>query len=348
MNRIRMIRKFLIPCALFCALLAAGSCERVPAGGDGRSRVSFLVLEPFTKGAVNAGGESVVSTLDLLAFRRDGGMLDGYFHVSSGDRIDAELSAGVPIRWYLVANAPAGAQLSSFGTEEAFLSALTLLTQTTSASMVMSADGTDTFSVAGPNVVEDIALERYACKVSVEDITVEWLSDFQTVPACTVDRVFLANVRGSVPWSGVPTAAAGDLWYNPSRDDPHGGLLGALLGADCGLAVSSGEAACTLGVSLYAMPNASAADDDASVEPWAPRRTRLCIRLIIGGVPQWYAVDLPAMQRNRHYIVSELVIAGPGTAEPDMHVDRTDVVFSVTVAPWADEDVDAGTFPVDP
>lgn len=314
-----------------------------------RGSVSFSVLPPSaqTKGAVTAAGESAVTTLDLLAFRADDGALDCHIRAESSSVVQGTVTLGVALDWYIVANAPLSAGLAGLSTEAQFLSAQTLLSDTRAGSMVMSASGTSTFG-SGVNEVNDVALDRYACKVSVGEIAVEWLDGFATPPTCTVDRIVLMNVRGGEPYSGVPSALAGDLWYNCSEDDDSlPSSVSGLLGWDGAVVVPDGSTAVPLGVSLYAMPNPCTVDGYAGSSPWVPRRSRIALQLTIGGVPQWYSVDLPAMVRNTHYFVNRLVVLGPGMPAPDMELSRTGVSFSVVVTPWDSNDVSIGVFPVE-
>ena len=325
------------------------SGDKVAADKDTRVAVSFVTLPVQTKaGAVTDAGEVAVSSLDLLAFRSDGGLLDCYAHADGAGTttVSAKVTAGESLDWYLVANAPASAALSSFSTREAFLAAKTTLSQTTASTMVMHANGTTTFpkNTSGtPIEVDGIELIRYACKVSVSRIAVEWLNDFDTAPSCVLDRAILVNARGDCAWSGTPSALVSDLWYNCSTDATPAGFLGSLLSWSGSAALSASGT--TTSVVLYSMPNASAGDQKAEDTPWAPRRTRLCLRLTIGGIPQWYPIDLPAMEGNTHYVVSDLVIKGPGTALPDQGVDRTTVTFNVSVAPWGLNVIDNVDFP---
>lgn len=320
------------------------------ADGASRVAVSFVTLPVETKaGAVTDAGEAAVNSLDLLAFRSESGLLDCYAHASGNGTttVNARLTAGESLDWYLVANAPVSANLASFSTRSAFLAAKTTLQQTTSSTMVMHASGTSLFSrttTGEPVEVNGIELTRYACKVSLSSIAVEWLNAFDSAPSCTLDRAILVNARGDCAWSGTPSALAGDLWYNCSEDDTPAGFLGSLLSWSGSLPLNA--AGVSTNVALYAMPNASSGDGKAGDTPWSPRRTRLCLRLTIGGIPQWYPVDLPSMQGNTHYVVTDLTIMGPGTASPDMGVDRTTVMFQVSVAAWDTNEIDDVEFPV--
>ncbi len=339
---------FLVNTFLLFAFFVAALCGcNKEAVQPSTTKVSFIVDVMGTKGAVSAAGETNVLSLDLLAFRVADGQLDAYARNTASDRIEVSLSVGEPLHWYVVANVPEGT-LSGFSSEAAFLAARTRLDATTAASMVMHADGENTFSATGgtPVEVDGVVMDRYACKVSVTDATVEWVESFDPKPSCVIDRVVLVNVRGDVPYSGTPTAAAGDLWYNKSSDDSHTGILSGMLAWTGSVSVTSGLRSFDVDAELYAMPNASAGTQTAIDTPWAPRRTRIAVRATIGGVSQWYPVDLPAMAGNCHYVVSNLVIRGPGTLTPDAAISRTNVSFTVSVAEWGSESKEV-VFPTD-
>ena len=338
-----------------CLLILNTGCGKTgdegAADGDSRIAVSFVTLPVPTKaGAVTDAGEVAVNSLDLLAFRTDSGLLDCYAHASGTGTttVNARVTAGESLDWYIIANAPASAALSSFSSRSSFLAARTTLSQTTASTMVMHANGTMTFpknTTGAPIEVDDIELSRYACKVSVSNIKVKWLEAFDTAPSCTLDRAVLTNARGDCAWSGTPSALTGDLWYNCSTDATPEGFLGSLLSWDGPLAMNASGV--NTDVVLYTMSNASEGNGYATDTPWAPRRTRLCLRLTIGGIQQWYPIDLPAMQGNRHYVVSELVINGPGTLQPDMSVERTTVEFRVSIAPWGENTINDVGFPME-
>ena len=322
------------------AVCSCGTSVLDPLAGlePGKARVCFQVEPAGTKAALASGAETRLETLDLLVFRTGTGLLDCHSRVLGTDRVQADVPAGESLDWYLVANLPSG-RLDGIGTEEAFLAAQTYLSDTGS-SMVMSASGMVTipYSSRGEYVeLGPFGLDRYACKISVTDITVEWLGDFASAPSCTVDRLIVMNGRTAGTLSGEATSDADAWWVNKLTDealdsDPSS-AVGKLAYDSPALAVTS-AAKTALGSVVYAMPNASTSDENALDTPWAPRRTRLCVRLTIGGVQQWYPIDLPAMERNHHYVVSDLVIRGPGTAGPDQGVDRTDLSFNISVTPW--------------
>lgn len=342
-------RYFFFLLAAACMAGVLPSCTDVLSGtaagnGDDRIMVQFNVVPSRTKAALGDAAESTVGSIDLLVFRSATGTLDYRGRVTGSSYILASLLAGEELDWYIVANMPDG-RFNAITTEAGFLSTLTYLSDTGTGSMVMGDSGTFTL-VHGSTVREigPVVLDRYACKVSISDITVAWLSDFDTPPSCTVDRVLVMNARTAVPLSGTATAAPDAYWLNRLTDEAADAdplSVEGRLAYDSPAVTVSSAATTALGAVVYAMPNGSDSGENAADTPWAPRRSRVCVRLTIGGVAQWYAIDLPAMERNTHYLVEDLVIMGPGTAAPDMGVDRTAVSFGVSVTEWSDEDIEA-------
>ena len=328
----------------FITMLLAGltalsvSCEKhgEPVIGP-RTEVTFAVGVP-TRAAVTAH-EDEVHSLDLLVFRADNGRLDAYNRVSSATTVTANLSVGAAVHYYVVANAPAGA-LSSFTAESDFLSGKTLLGQSTASSLLMYGAGTVTVSEGGSAV--PVTLDRYVSKVSVQTVEVKWLDTFTTAPEVKIGRVALVNVLGHLPWSGTPTA--GTLWYNRMNvvtvDDGTDATANVMdmICAPHDITVTDSSPV-HLTESQYAQPNPTDNAVNSETDPeWSVRDTRVALELLIDGVPNWYPVDLPSMQGNRHYIVTRLVVLGPGASSPDLPVTRTDIELELTVKDWEDTD----------
>ena len=345
-------RLFHIMLLVFAAFFCAGgllSCTKEQPVI--KTKVSFTVYpETATKAALTEAGESRIASLDLLVFRASDGMLDAYVRsVAEGSesltQLEASVTSGVEMHWYVIANIPAG-RLSSFSSESDFLSASTSLTDMSGGTMVMHASGIYTFN-PGTNLIENVSLIRYACKVSVKNILVSWLGTFDTAPSCTLDEIVLVNVRGDVDYSTQLSASASDLWYNKSSVETHTAFIDACLDWK-GSTVVTGPESVNVGVSLYAMPNALETDAYGPVSvtsPWTPRRTRIALKLTIGGQPQWYPIDLPSMAEKTHYIASDVTIMGPGTSGPDEPIERTSIDFTVNVYAWGEEDGGEVVFP---
>lgn len=337
MKNMNQMKGVLATLCAACAVLLAGSCTREPlAEGDGgRSTVSFVVGSQTRASVTPHEGE--VTSLDVLVFRSGNGVLDNGARVEGAgvDRISVELTAGVALRWYVVANAPRG--LLSYVSESTFLEGLTLLTHGTETSLVMLGSGSLPEGPVAESV--QVALDRYACKVTVETVTVEWADAFTMASSVTLGRIALVNVVGSTPWSGTP--AAGELWYN--RMGVESGLPAYVADMTVkdyeGRTLQEGVAA-DVASPLYCMPNPVANDvNSANAPEWSPRSTRVAVEVLLDGKANWYPVDLPAMRCNTHYVIRSLVLTGPGSQGPDWPVERDDVRFSVSVEPWVNGDI---------
>lgn len=320
--------------AALLAGLCLFSCDRAepsPAVAQWREQVVFRAGGSASRASA-APNESLVSSLDLLVFRAADGKLDAAVRSEgTGGSIQTSVSAGVRLRYYLLANAPAGTA-GAYRDERDFLSGLTLLDHGSPDGLVMRGSGELTVTSGGGIV--PVEMERYVSKVSLRSVAV----DYAAAAEVTVSRVVLVNAVGSTPWSGIPTA--GELWYNRSGVD--GSLpdtVRDMLVTEYGLRAQAGTSV-TLQGSLYAMPNPTANGVNSSDEPaWSPRNTRVALELLVDGVPNWYPVDLPAMRCNAHYVIERLTVCGPGSDSPDKPVSREDVRFTVTVQPWDDADI---------
>ena len=335
-------RKGSVPmCLILGAALLLSSCEKETAGapepaGESRTRLTLVVSALQTRASVTPHEGDVVS-LDVLAFRAGDGTLDASSRVTGSGltSVSADVSAGVPLRWKVVANAPSGA-FASVTTEAGFESALTSLTDGTVSSLVMGASGTVT-ATDGTGPVS-AGLDRYCCKVTVESVAFAWTDSFQETPVVTVERIALVNVVGTTPFSGVP--AAGELWYN--RMGIEEGLpdyVRDMTVKDYG-SLPVGPSPVDVASPLYAMPNPVSNNVNSANSPeWSERCTRVAVELKVNGTSYWYPVDLPSMECNRHYIIRRLTVTGPGSMGPDYPVTRDGVTFTVDVTPWEDNDV---------
>ena len=239
-----------------------------------------------------------------------------------------ELPCGRTYRVHLTANVPTAREFMS---EAEYLEAGTLLEDSTPEHPSMHADTICIIPGSGPSQLS-MHFKRYMCKVTLEHITVRWLDSFDSPPQCSLDTVALVNVAGAAPLSGAPSAMG--RWFNKGCIDgefPQG--VRELIINDNGFPVDS-SGTVPVGVSLYAMPNPS--DGNGYGLPWTERKTRLAVKLTVDGTPNWFPVDLPPMEGNCWYTVSNLVINGPGTPGPDQEPNRSGMQFRLVVLPWED------------
>ncbi len=271
-----------------------------------------------------------VGSLDLLAFRSSDGVLCARERFSGGD-LAFSLPRGKGYTVYLFANAPEGL-LDGLLREGDLKGKSLLLSEDDPAHPVMGAwvsvpSGYD----PGKDGPLAFSLRRYLSKVTVGDVTVRWLEDYPSVPTCTVSRMALMSAKGSVPLVGAPSAEG--EWHNCGTLEP---VLPGVLSAGSTWPVT-GPGATRVGCSLYAMPNPS--DGGGWGLPWSVRKTRIAIELTIQGVSNWYPVDLPAMESGCEYLVSEVVITGPGADGPDEKIERSKIEISLEVRPWETETI---------
>ena len=323
-------------------VVVAVSCNKqgpVPEREEPRSTVSFTIGESAGTRASVTPYEDVVSSLDVLCFRTQDGSFGNSNRVVASDgapltAISTELQDGVSYDWYVVANAPAGSL--AYANRTAFLAGLTGLVDGTQTSLVMMGRGTVLASEGGDPV--PVALDRYACKVTVKEVCVDWPDAFSSYSSVTLGRIALVNVVGTTPWSGVP--AAGELWYNRMTVDYTApAYVQDMTVKQYGFSLSQGEAK-DVESPLYCMPNPVTSNKNSKNAPeWSPRSTRVAVELLLDGFPNWYPVDLPAMTCNTHYLINRLTVKGPGSQGPDWPVERDDVQFTVTVQPWVEGEV---------
>lgn len=334
----KTFKRIILTLLPFAGLLLPQSCTKegglVP--GDARTEVRF-VTGAGTKAAVTQHEESV-QTLDLLAFRADDGRLDAYNRVTGGSTVSGSLSVGVQVRYYVVANAPEHV-LDGFSTESEFLAGKTLLSQSTASTLVMKGQGT--LTVAKDNPAVPVILDRYVSKVSIQNVEVKWMDSYPAGTDFRVGRVVLVNAVGDIPWSGTPQA--GSLWYNKlGAIDPSDGtpamdnVMDMLCTGSYSIAVTD-DSPVSLSKSVYAMPNPTdSAVNSVTAPEWSVRDTRVALELLVDGVSYWYPVDLPGMLPNRHYVVTRMVLLGPGVDNPDKPVTHDDVQLTINIEEWGE------------
>ena len=297
--------------------LSCGADLSVPVEGGGVQR--RISLRAPVEGA---------GSLELLAFRRGDGVLGSRESLSDGETA-LSVAAGRDYTLYLFANAPEGLLDGILYEKDLSKRALYLEDDDPSRPVLMGA----AFLASGSDSPLSFTLGRYLAKVTVGSVTVRWLDEWDYSPSCTISRIALMSAMGSIPLAGGPSSEGS--WYNCGAVDsslPEGVAEKLVLSSPVTV---TGSSPVPLNVSFYAMPNPL--DGDGWGLPWSPRRTRLALELIIDGVPNWYPVDLPAMECGCEYRLSSIVITGPGSAAPDEKIERSKIELEIEVKPWDTE-----------
>ena len=335
--RISYVKVIIAVVAGSLSLLASCSKE----GGDVRDvakrTVVFGAGAPDTRSSYSSH-EGEVRSLDVLVFRKSDGMLDAHGRSTEADAsgmvttVSADVSVGMQLDWFVVANAPEDAFASVSG-KDGFVSGKVLLEMDGDGYMPMSQTGVITGGESAEAV--SVSLERYACKVSLGSVTLDWPEAFTMDGGARLGRLALVNVVGGSLRSGAKDADA--PWYNKASLDQD--ATDVTVTDFGGAALQEGVPYNTYSP-LYCMPNAVSNNVNSSnADGWSERPTRLCLEIVIGGVSNWYPVTLPPMERNTHYKVNNLHIVGPGSIGPDYPVVREDMNFTISVVKWEDETV---------
>ncbi len=258
-----------------------------------------------------------VSSLDLCAFRPDG-TLDTYAR-QDGASVTASLTKNIDLSYYLVANAREGL-LDRTGTEGRILEEKAMLSENGRDALLLVGKGTGRFSA---KTEEHLDMNRMVCRVSIGKITPSFLENTHlSNGSVTLDRVYLVNVSGSVPFSGEPSRA--DMLNVASMDEALPAALTDLLSASPAIRLEDASPL-DLNLSFYCCPNPE-------------ENTRLVLEMTIAGQKNYYPITLPAMRCNHEYRADEVELLGWGSASPDVPVDRKSLRWAVTVNPWGLEE----------
>lgn len=308
------MRQSVIVCSL--ALLCI-SCNRdEPA----LTRALFVGISPaaVTKSATD--DDSKVSSLDLFVFRCADGRLEAMAHGNGLSPLEVTVTRNRAVRWYMIANAPAG-RLHECVSEGEFLESVILLED----GFVMHCSGETVIKGVSTRIIA--SLTRYICKVGIGSISVQ-LPDGAPY---TVKEIVLMSAGGSTPVSGIPSGT--DIRYNcGAYDTDLDGLIAVSPGIESASPVN-------VGVTLWCMPNPS--EGNSYGLPWQPRRTRIALCINAWGQDNWYPIDLPPMEENRYYLVDSIIIKGPGAPAPDVKPERIQTAFTVRVMDWEEDNAPA-------
>lgn len=310
--------------SLFAALLCGCS------GGDivSHSQVDVTIsMNHETRAVVS---DRNISSLDVLAFRAETGVLDSHVRVFA-DQVTFQVTGEIEIFWFVAANAPEGT-FDDVTDVDGLSSVVYRLDSFVD--VPMSTSGVDTFH-GGETMV--VSFDRLLSRVVLDTVIPSFLASGFEDSAVTLDAVYLINVNGTVPF--LAAAAAGDVWYNRSGRETLASPLSGLLVTDAGVSLD-GNAVSGPWV-FYCCPNP--VDNDIVTTDggqWLPRNTRLVVEVSIDGVRNYYPVTLPAMECNVSYTISNLVLLGPGSSSPDVPPSRNVLSFTVSVNPWLSDATD--------
>lgn len=308
---IQMLNHYRISAILSLAMALAASCsvekEQPVTSGKAMLRLSAATKTPPAK-SITGSGESAIYRWSALICLPSGRVVASLSDIS-GDA-DIELEPG---RYTIYATANHGIAINGM-TDVSGLLSLRIPLSSNSLEKGFVMYGSKTIDLEKTGGTETIGLERLAAKVRLERVR----TDFTGKPSLAsrtfiFKAAYLINVAGDASLS-CPSVPSG--WKNmmkwSSSDCDH------LLRDDINAVITSSSPYETAH-NLYPYENMTVTDCDN--EPWSDRYTRLILECDIDGETYYYSVNIPGLERNRQYRITEVVIKDWGSLSPDKIID---------------------------
>ena len=302
------------------AALALGSCTREKADIDGKPvevNVTILGTAPTRATSVTYDSESKVGNLQVYVFNN--GKLEDY--QDAGAAMTAQLTAtsGERTVWALV-NAPS---LKDISTESELKAQVSQLGDNKTDAFVMSGSVRQELKDGG---TVPVTVKRLVSRVSVKKISTE----FQYALAgesLTLDGIYLCNVAGDNTYAADGTPGT---WVNQLGHKDNG--LDALLYDQLTSTTVDNSKPYEKEHVFYPYPNPT--QDDTYDATWKPRHTLLVVEVTFEGKKGYYPVVLPVLERNKTYVIDELVIRHRPGEVPYQPIETGDATVQITVNEW--------------
>lgn len=309
-----MNRIILLPAAVAAAALV--SCHREPAGNR-QVEITVTLRGAGTSRATDVlySDESKVNNLQVYVFNE--GRLEDYRDAGAAMTVQLAATSGTRTVWALV-NAPA---LSGISTEEQLKKSVTHLSDNARNSFVMTGSTTQEL-VDGGSV--PVTVRRIAARVSVGRITRSFQYGLADA-TLKVDAVYLINVAGDNAIAG----GAPESWVNRLKhaDAAYDTLLYDKVGATVG-----NSSPHTVEHVFYPYPNP--VERVSHEAAWTPRHTMLVIEVTLDGQKGYYPVELPVLERNKSYVVEEVILKHRPGDVPYKPVETGDATVRIAVNDW--------------
>ena len=280
----------------------------------------------MTKSTGNTyANESKVNNLQILAFNEEG-VLENYRSVDNEMSVTLMASSGEKTVWAVV-NAPSLEGVSSL---EELGGTITSLSDNGLDNFVMTGSVTEELT---DGAVIAITVRRLVARVSVAKIT----AAFADTPAFSgktlkVTGIYMLNVAGSVNYA---LAGEPSLWYNKLYHEDEEADVFLYDALDQTIENNSSY---EVEHAYYPYPNnvdSSVKDlDEKDRGTWTPRRSILCIEVEFDGTPGYYPVELPAIERNKTYVIEEVVLTRAPGDKPYDPIDTGAATVSITINDW--------------
>ncbi len=271
----------------------------------------------------DARTEATVSDLQLFVFTEKG-EIESYAK-GSGSTFTVNVTKG---RKYFTALANCPDLGAKIDTRETLLSTVTLLKDNSPDALQMV--GETSISEVKANTAVRIEVKRLVSKVVIESVKADFSSPFLAGLEFKIKGIYLINVAASNNY-GMNLDRTGYKWVNKLALDA--GNPAAALTQDTGLDVTLTQAApYTTAHTFYSYPNP--VEEDNTSGEWSARKTRLVVETTLGGAVGYYSLELPILERNKIYTVTDLTVTKRGTVNPYEPVVAENVGFTITVSDW--------------
>lgn len=300
--------------------LALCACQKALFRPAGQATVSISLALPGETRTTGASsiGESRINTLQVFIFNPDGSLESSAS--SSADTVRLRCRYGAKTIW-AIANAP---DLSAVTTLGALAASVSRLDDNAPASLVMAGDRSLTID---SDRSVSIPVSRLCAKIVVGKITKAFTSGILQGKRLTLRRIYLTNVAGDRTFESGGTVS---LWYNRlGYQGECDALLCDPVGRDVDPVLEETHV-------FYVYPNAS--ESAARGAPWTPRCTRLVLEAELEGETCYYVIDLPGLESNHSYVLSDLVLTRPGAGDEESVTAASGVRFSFSVRSWTEAD----------
>lgn len=314
---------------LAAALLAAMSCnkelgESYSSAKDEKIEVGVHLNIPETKATnIKPENEKKVNSVQIYVFR-DNGELESYDQSNNGD-ITLSVTKGNK-DFYALVNAPA----HKYDTKDALLADISYLKNNTLSNFEMI--GSKSINITGNQTIE-IVVKRLVAKVELQKISRKFISASQGAVEMSIDAIYLTNVAGDTEYQEDTTKIkTPSIWLN--QMGYHSSEADSLLYDGSIPQTLADKSEYRVVHSFYPYRNPTEANVDGGT--WSPRHTKLVIRTTYGGKVKYYPIVLPKLERNKKYVITDLILTRPGSDSEDIPVSAADCKFSIKVAEWED------------
>lgn len=344
------------------ALLTSFSCAKplppaLPSGPAGEGPLVPVRFTPFDNDSkvtgVSYAREEKVNRWAVFVFDQES---EWFAYGSSSDEgIIVNLRAGRTYQCYSLVNyplsGPGAIDPSSVRSADELTNKLASLSYNRTDNLVMYGSATVSPSAQpqggeGEVVPETtiIHVKRLVSRLDVTRVAV----DFSGKPALaaktfTLRRIYVTNAyryaRYASDYIYEELSASRSSWYNSGgwhRGETGDPDCDALLGSPAlDVRIETGSPY-TVTHSFYTFPNpTSKALDNRQMDLWTRRCTRIILECTMDEKTYYYPVDVPAMERNRIYTVSDIVIKGNGSLDEE-ELDFDPEALEVTFSPSMD------------